>query len=83
MKMYRQEKLIEKLLKFRWKKYGFNLIKVECYDRYDGDRFMCRVECFKGGKGIKYRVMKHEAPLDEKFVVEAERRLEGILTSVD
>ena len=73
--IYRQEKLIEKLLKFRLKKYGFKLIKVEVYDRFDGDKYMCRVECFRGGTGIKYRVMKHEAPLDEKFVLEAEIRL--------
>ena len=72
---YRQEKLSEKLLKFRLKKYSFDLIKVECYDRFDGDKYMCRVECFRGGTGIRQRVMKHEAPLDEKFVLEAEIRL--------
>lgn len=79
--LYRQEKLIERLLKFRWKKHGFDLINVEVYDRYDGDKFMCRVECFKDGRGIKSRVMKHEAPLDEKFVIEVESRLKASLIS--
>lgn len=83
MNLYRQEKLIEKLLKFRWKKYDFDLIKIECYDRYDGDYYMCRVEVFKGGRGIKHRLMKHEASLDEKFVLEAENKLVEILTPAD
>ena len=82
MNLYRQEKLIEKLLKFRLKKYGFDLIKVECYDRYDGDTFMCRVEVFEGSIGVKQRIMKHEAQLDEKFVVEAENRLIKTLSFV-
>ncbi len=75
MNLYRQEKLIEKLLKFRWRRYGFDLIKIECYDRFDGDKFMCRLEVFKGGKSIKHRLMKHEAPLDKSFVKTAENKL--------
>ncbi len=80
MKMYRQEKLLDKLLKFRFKKHGFDLIKVECYDRFDGDKFMCRLEVFKGGKGIERRIMKHEGQLTESFVTDAEERLKRILT---
>lgn len=79
MSLYRQEKLIEKLLKFRLKRYDFDLIKVECYDRYDGDKYMCRVEVFKGGTGIENRLMKHEAKLDKSFVADAENRLNEIL----
>lgn len=81
MNLYRQEKLIEKLLKFRWKKHNFDLIKVECYDRYEGDTYNCRVEVFKGGRSIKHRLMKHEASLDEKFVVEVEKRLQNLFVS--
>lgn len=79
--LYRQEKLIEKLLKFRWKKHGLDFIEVEVYDRYDGDKFMCRVECFKGGRGIKSRVMKHEGFLDERFITNAEERLFDLIGS--
>ncbi len=78
--LYRQERLIEKLLKFRWKKHRFDLIKVEVYDRYDGDKFVCRVECFKGGRGIKSRVMKHESFLGDDFVTDAENKLIKIIT---
>ncbi|MFS4469133.1 hypothetical protein [Maribacter sp. 2210JD10-5] len=76
--LYTQEKLIETLLKFRLKKYGFDKIKVECYNRFDKDTTMCRLEVFKGGTGIKNRLMKHEAILDENFVKEAENRLKAI-----
>lgn len=79
MSLYRQEKLVEKLLKFRFKKHNFDLIKVECYDRFDGDKYICRVEVFKGGRGIKHRLMKHEAQLDEKFVLETDKKLANIL----
>ncbi|PKA97798.1 hypothetical protein B0O79_1468 [Flavobacteriaceae bacterium MAR_2009_75] len=75
MKLYRQEKLIDKLLKFRWKKHNFDCIKVECYNRFDGDNFMCRVEVFRDKK----RLMKHEAELNENFVRNAEDRLGEIL----
>lgn len=77
--MYRQEKLLEKLLKFRFKKHGFDFIKVECYDRFDGDKFMCRLEVYKGGKDVKYRIMKHEGELTESFVTDAEESLSRIL----
>ena len=73
--LYRQERLIEKLLKFRWKRHGFTLIKVECYDTFNDDAYMCRVECFRGGTEVKNRVMKHEALLDKSFVIEAENKL--------
>ncbi len=75
MKLYRQEKLIDKLLKFRWKKHNFNRIKVECYNRFEGDNFMCRVEIYRGDK----RLMKHEAELNENFVLDAENKLDEIL----
>jgi len=81
MSMYRQEKLLDKLLKFRFKKHGFDLIKVECYDRFDGDTFMCRLEVFKGGKEIEHRVLKHEVELTEYFVIDAEEKLNEILTA--
>ena len=81
MSMYRQEKLIEKLVKFRFRKYNFSRIKVEVYDRFDGDTFMCRLEVFKGGKSIKHRVMKHEGKLTASFVVNAENKLVKILVN--
>lgn len=77
--MYRQEKLVEKLLKFRFRKHGFSQIKVEVYDRFDGDKYMCRLEVFKGGNGIRHRVMKHEGELTESFVREADERLSTLI----
>jgi len=79
MKLYKQEKLVEKLLQFRLKKQGFNLLKVECYNRFDGDHTMCRVEVFRGGKGINNRVMKYEAYLDESYVLNVENYLKKLL----
>ena len=79
MSLYRQQKLLEKLLKFRFKKHGFDLIKVEVYDRFDGDTYKCRLEIFQGGKEINNRVLKYEGNLDEKFVLEAETRLSTLL----
>lgn len=79
MNLYRQQKLLEKLLKFRFKKHGFDLIKVEVYDRFDGDTYKCRLEIFKGGKGIQHRILKHEGKLTESFVMEAENRLSILL----
>ncbi|MEL7270673.1 MAG: hypothetical protein AAGL34_13960 [Bacteroidota bacterium] len=76
--LYRQERLIEKLLKFRWKKNGFDLIKVECYNRFEGDATMFRVEVYKGGIGIEDRIMKHEAKISVSFVREAENKLKKI-----
>ncbi len=80
MKMYRQQKLLEKLLKFRFKKHGFSQIKVEVYDRFDGDSYKCRLEIFKGGKQIENRILKHEGVLDGNFVIEVEYKLEKILS---
>lgn len=71
MKLYREQILVETLLKFRLRRYGFSQIKVECYDRYDGDTTKCRVECFKGSK----RIIKHEAELTNDFVKDVEGRL--------
>ncbi len=76
MNLYRQEKLVEKLLKFRLKKQGFSRVKV---DRFNGDDTMCRVEVFQGGKSIKHRVMKYEAYLDEAYIVDLETCLNKIL----
>jgi hypothetical protein len=58
---------LEKILKFRFKKHGFDLIKVEVYDRFDGDTYKCRLEIFRGGKGIENRVMKYEGRLMVSF----------------
>ncbi len=79
MKMYRQQKIIEALLKFRLKKFNFDLIKIEVYDRFDGDSYMCRVEVFKGGQGIANRVLKHEEYLTDGFVFELEERLSNLV----
>ena len=76
MNLYRQEILMERLLKFRLREYRFSLIKVECYDRFDGDTFMCRVEVFKDGEYIENRIIKYESELNGTFVVDFENRLE-------
>ena len=75
MKMYRQQKIIETLLKFRLRDYKFDLIKVEVYNRFDGDTYKCRVELYKGGKGISQRVLKHEGHLTDTFVFNVEKKL--------
>ena len=75
MKMYREQILVETLIKYRFRKFGFQKIKVECYHRYDGDFTNCRVEVFNGGK----QIMKHEAKLNDKFVIDAELKLEGVI----
>ncbi|SFR65187.1 hypothetical protein [Maribacter stanieri] len=75
MKMYREQILVETLIKYRFRKYGFQKIKVECFNQYNGDSTKCRVEVFKDGK----RLMKHEAELNEKFVIDAENRLSTIM----
>lgn len=79
MSLYRQQKLLEKLLKFRFKKHGFDLIKVEVYDRFDGDTYKCRLEIFKGGKAIQHRIMKYEGKLDEHFVIQVENRVSVLM----
>lgn len=75
MKLYREQILVETLLKFRLRKYGFKKIKVECYNRFDGDTTKCRVEVFRDGKELEHRVMKHEAELTESFVTDVENGL--------
>tara|TARA_R110000744_G_scaffold311116_3_gene418714 strand:+ start:8555 stop:8785 length:231 start_codon:yes stop_codon:yes gene_type:complete len=75
MKMYREQILVETLIKYRFRKYGFQKIKVECYNRYDGDSSKCRVEVFKGGK----RLVKHEGELNKDFVLLAEERLRELI----
>ncbi len=79
MNLYRQQKLLEKLLKFRFKKHGFDLIKVEVYDRFDGDTYKCRLEIFRGGKEIENRILKYEGKLTESFVIKVENRLSILL----
>ena len=51
-------------------------------DRSDEDKFICRIEVFKGGKGVEYRLIKHERKLYESFVLRSEERLKEILTTV-
>jgi len=82
MKLYRKEKLVEKLLRFGLKKKGFSLFKVECYNRFDGDKPMCRFEIFLEGISIYNRILKHEAHLDTKFILEVENKLKGQQTGV-
>lgn len=79
--MYRQQKLLEKLLRFRFKKHSFDLIKVEVYDCFDGDSYKCRLEIFKGGTGVGDRIMKYEGKLTETFVIEVEERLAEVIGS--
>ena len=79
LNLYRQEKLIEVLLKFRLKKYNFDLVKVECYNRFDEDDYMCRLEVFKGGVSIQNRVFKYEAIIDGNYVKDAESKVKNVL----
>ncbi len=72
---------MEALLKFRLKKHHFEHIKIEVYDRFDGDQSMCRVELFKGGKGIANRVLKHEEPITGNFVFELEEKIAILVIS--
>ena len=74
-KLYRQEKLVEKLVKYRLRKYDFKMIKVEAYDTFESDKYMCRVECFQNDIGIKGRVLKYESELNPTYV----QRLENIV----
>ncbi len=79
LNLYRQEKMLEKLLKFRLRDHGFCWVKVECYNRFDGDRTMCRVEVFRGGKEIRHRLMKYEAFLGRSFVRDFEAHMYPLL----
>lgn len=76
--LYRQERLIEKLLKFRWRGLGFWHIDVECYDRFEGDSVKCRVEVLAKVDNQTKRIMKHEAQLTQSFIRDCENKLNGI-----
>ena len=62
-----------------WQCHG-TASRINRLARFDGDAFMCRVELFKGGKGIAHRVVKHEAPLEDDFVAQLERKLAALAT---
>ncbi len=78
MTLYRQQKIMEALLRYRLRQYAFDGIQIEVYDRFDGDRFLCRVELFRGGSEIKHRVLKHEGPLGDDFVAQLELKLAAL-----
>ena len=78
MTLYRQQKIIEALLRYRLRQHAFDRIQIEVYDRFDGDRFICRVELFRGGSDMRHRVLKHEAPLGVDFVAQLERKLAAL-----
>ena len=78
MTLYRQQKIMEALLRYRLRQYAFDRIQIEVYDRFDGDRFICRVELFKGGNDMRHRVLKHEAPLGDDFVAQLELKLAAL-----
>ena len=61
MNLIRQEILLKKLLQYRFRKYELALIKVEAYDTFENEKYMCRVEVFKGGTEIQHRIMKFES----------------------
>lgn len=67
MNLIRQEILLKKLLQYRFRKYDLALIKVEAYDTFEDDKYMCRVEVFKNGIEIQHRIMKYENFLDDTF----------------
>lgn len=75
MKLYREQTLVETLIKFRLRKYGFKKIKVECYNRFDEDTTKCRVEIYKNGSNITNRILKYESELNSSFVGQLEIRL--------
>ena len=83
MNLIRQEKLITTLIKYRFRKYGIGLVKVEVYDTFEDGKYMCRLEVFRGGTGVKNRLMKREDFLDKSYVIKAEKRLLEILVSID
>lgn len=75
MNLIRQELLIKKLLQYRFRKYNLSQIKVEAYDTFENDRYMCRVEVFKDGIGIQNRIMKYEDFIDENFGLKVEEKI--------
>ena len=80
MKGYRQQKILEALIKYRLREHHFDQIKIEVYNRFDGDAFMCRVELFRGGSEMAHRVLKHEALLGDDFVAQLELKLGAVTT---
>jgi hypothetical protein len=48
-----QQKLLEKLLKFRFKKHGPDLIKVEVYDQFDGDTYNAVWRYLEAERGLR------------------------------
>ena len=78
MTLYRQQKIMEALLRYRLRQHAFDSITIEVYDRFDGDRFLCRVELFRGGSDMRHRVLKHEAPLGDDFVAQLELKLAAV-----
>lgn len=80
MNLIRQERLIKALVQYRFRKHGIGQVKVEAYDTFQDNKYMCRLEVFRSGTGVKNRLFKHEAFLDDRFIVEAEMRLTEILS---
>ncbi len=79
MNLLRQEILLKKLLQYRFRKYGLKLIKVEAYDTFEHDKYMCRVEVFKNGIEIQHRILKYESFLDDTFAQRVEAELSLLL----
>ena len=75
MNLIRHEILIKKLLQYRFRKYDLRLIKVEAYDTFEDDKYMCRVEVFKNGIEIQHRIMKYESFIDATFAQRTEAEL--------
>lgn len=82
MNLIRQEILIKKLLQYRFRKYGLKLIKVEAYDTFEDDKYMCRVEVFKNGIEIQHRIMKYESLLDDTFAQRTEAKLSKLFVGI-
>ncbi len=78
MNLIRQEILLKKLLQYRFRKYGLRLIKVEAYDTFEDDKYMCRVEVFKNGIEIQHRILKYENFLDDTFAQRTEAELAAL-----
>ncbi len=77
MNFIRQEILLLKLLQYRFRKYELTLIKVEAYDTFQCNKYMCRVEIFKGGTNIAHRILKHEDFLDSDFAKNVAHELDN------
>ncbi len=75
MNLNRQELLLKKLLQYRFRNYNLSLVKVEVYDTFEGDQYMCRVEIFKGGIEITHRILKHEDYLNATFAKNITQKL--------